>query len=231
MVGIIIVVLISWGLLFIIERKNISVLGFTPFRKRFQQFIIGFIFLFILNLLTIYTDTIVNSIQWATNPNINYQLVIEVFWFHFKSALTEELVFRGALLYILIKRIGVQRGILISAIIFGIYHWFTLGVYGKLVPMVYIFIITGAMGYVWGYCFTKTRSIFLAFGLHLGINFMSALFSRSPTGNLIWIKTSNIPLSSEWLHLFYLLAKGLAVPVLTFLFIIYLEKKLIYDVD
>jgi len=224
MVGIIVVLLISWGLLFFIERKNISILGFSPIRKRSKQFIIGFIFLFLLNLLTVYVDTIVNSIQWSKNPDLEYQLVFEAFWFHLKSALTEELLFRGALLYILINRLGIQKGIIISAIIFGIYHWFTLGVYGRIVPMIYIFIITGAMGYVWGYSFAKTRSIFLAFGLHLGANFLSAMFSRSPTGNLVWIETSNVPLASEWINLFYLLAKGLTVPILTLLFIIYLKK-------
>ncbi len=224
MIGIIVILFISWGLLFFIEKKNLSILGFFPVGKRFKQFIIGFIFLFLLNLFTVYIDTIVNSIEWSKNPDLEYRSILEAFWFHLKSTLTEELVFRGALLYILMNRLGTQKGIIISAIIFGIYHWFSLGVYGRLVPMVYIFIITGAMGYVWAYSFAKTRSIFLGFGLHLGINFLSALFSRSPTGNLIWIEESKVELS-EWNNLFYLLAKGLAVPLLTLLLIMYIVKK------
>jgi membrane protease YdiL (CAAX protease family) len=165
----------------------------------------------------------VYSIDWQKNPDVEFEMVLQAFWFHLKSALTEELVFRGALLYILIERLGIKRGIVISSIVFGVYHCFTYGMLGSIVPMIYIFIITASMGLVWAFSFTKTASIFLAFGLHLGNNFLSALFSRSPTGSLIWVESSRVELS-EWVNLFYLLAKGLAVPVLCFFFIQYLSN-------
>jgi membrane protease YdiL (CAAX protease family) len=81
--------------------------------------------------------------------------------------LTEELVFRGAILYILISKIGSSRTILLSAILFGVYHWFSFGVIGNLMAMLFVFIGTGLMGYAWALAFSKTNSIFLPFGLHL----------------------------------------------------------------
>lgn len=221
MIGILVVLMISWALLHFIEKKNLLDLGLLPNKIRISHFFIGFIFLFLLNLCTVFMDTIVYSIEWKRNPDIEFVTVLQAFYFHLKSALTEELVFRGALLYILIQRLGAKKGIIISAIVFGVYHWFTYGMFGSIVPMIYVFIITASMGLVWAYSFAKTGSIFLAFGLHLGTNFLSAIFSRSPTGSLIWIESSRIDLP-EWTNLFYLLAKGLIVPVLCFFFIQYL---------
>jgi membrane protease YdiL (CAAX protease family) len=64
-------------------------------------------------------------------------LFFDSFIYHLKSALTEDLAFRGALLYILIKKIGVQKGFFLSAITFGIYHWFSYGmINGPIIPLI-----------------------------------------------------------------------------------------------
>jgi hypothetical protein len=92
------------------------------------------------------------------------------------KVLTEELIFRGALLYILLQKIGSPKSIWISAIAFGVYHWFSYGVLGNLQAMILVFIRTGLMGYAWAWAFAKTRSILLPFGLHLGWNVTYKLF-------------------------------------------------------
>jgi membrane protease YdiL (CAAX protease family) len=56
-------------------------------------------------------------------------LIVKGTWWTLFSVLYEELIFRGVVLYILIKRIGEVKAILISCIAFGIYHWFSYGLF------------------------------------------------------------------------------------------------------
>jgi membrane protease YdiL (CAAX protease family) len=64
-------------------------------------------------------------------------LFFDSFIYHLKSALSEDLVFRGILLYILIKKIGIQKGGVLSAITFGIYHWFSYKmINGPIIPLI-----------------------------------------------------------------------------------------------
>jgi len=44
MLGIIVILLISWMLLFFLEKENLLALGFLPILKRLKQFLIGFLF-------------------------------------------------------------------------------------------------------------------------------------------------------------------------------------------
>ena len=104
--------------------------------------------------------------------------------------LYEELIFRGVLLYILIKRLGVTKAILISAIAFGAYHWFSFNLLGSWLAMIYVFIITGIMGLILAYAYAKTLSMYIAIGFHLGWNFVNGfVFSRGPIGNGVFIVT------------------------------------------
>ncbi|HOP23284.1 MAG TPA: CPBP family intramembrane metalloprotease, partial [Gammaproteobacteria bacterium] len=124
MLGILLILLLSWALLHFIAEKNLMVLGPTPVPLRLLQFVLGFVLLFVLSLITVMTDTLVYSIQWQQviiNPNALFQS----FWYYLKSALTEDLVFRGAILYLLIRKLGAIKAIVISSIIFGVYHWFS----------------------------------------------------------------------------------------------------------
>src|SRR5688572_19873287 len=103
MIGIIVILAISWLLLNLIENENILVLGFLPFIKRFKQFSIGFLVTATLCSLVQLFETYLTSSAWVINDNITPVNVIKAFWWDFKSILTEELIFRGALLYILIQ--------------------------------------------------------------------------------------------------------------------------------
>ncbi|MGQ0441262.1 CPBP family glutamic-type intramembrane protease, partial [Bacillus sp. B-TM1] len=53
-----------------------------------------------------------------------------------------ERIFRGALLYIIMQKIGEKKGAAFSAICFGIYHWFSYGLFGNFIPMILIFVPT-----------------------------------------------------------------------------------------
>ena len=122
MIGVFVLIAISWLLLYLIERKTILALGLLPVAKRLKQFLIGFLITAVLCVLAQLLESHLKSSTWVLNKDISTGAVLQAFWWDFKSVLTEELIFRGALLYLLIQKIGATKSILISAIGFGIYH-------------------------------------------------------------------------------------------------------------
>lgn len=224
MIGIFIIAAVSWLLLYLVEKKNISVLGFLPIGKRLNQFLIGFLITGILCILVQFLESYLKSSTWILNKDITGGIILESFWWDFKSVLTEELIFRGALLYILIQKIGSAKSVLISAIAFGIYHWFSFGVLGNLMAMILVFIGTGLMGYAWALAFSKTKSILLPFGLHLGWNFVyNTIFSNGPLGDLVLISKGGIELT-DWVSLLNFVSGLVFVPIIVLIYVKYFVK-------
>ncbi|HPI96207.1 MAG TPA: CPBP family intramembrane metalloprotease [Gammaproteobacteria bacterium] len=216
MLGILLILLLSWALLHFIAEKNLMVLGPTPVPLRLLQFVLGFVLLFVLSLIAVMTDTLVYSIQWQQviiNPNALFQS----FWYYLKSALTEDLVFRGAVLYLLIRKLGAIKAIVISSIIFGAYHWFSYGMFNgevKIIALIYVLLLTGLIGASWAYTYHKTQSIIMPLGMHTGSNFaMSLFFQNNPYGEMIFSQVSRVEIN-EWINLFYLLTKAVLLPLL-----------------
>lgn len=229
MLGLLVIIVVSWGLLHLILNKNIESIGIVPSGKRTIQFVIGMVFIMIITLLNIYIETIVLDIDWKLQYSINYHSILNAFVYHLRSALTEDLVFRGAILYILINKLSVNWGLLISALCFGIYHVFSYGLTeAKIIPILYVILITGFTGYVWAYTFHKTKSIMLGLGFHLGINLLNTFFFESqPYGELIFKTISKIQLN-DWSWLGFNLFKGLFPSVIT-LFTV--KLSLSYDLN
>jgi membrane protease YdiL (CAAX protease family) len=219
MIGILVAITISWLLLYSIEKKNILTLGFLPMVKRLKQFLIGFLVTGILCVLVQYLESYHKSSIWVLNDNIIGEIILKSFWWDFKSVLTEELIFRGALLYILIRKIGSKKSILISAIAFGIYHWLSYGVLGNVMAMILVFIGTGLMGYAWAWAFSKTKSLMLPFGLHLGWNFIyNTIFSKGPLGESFLISQGGKELT-DWTSLLNFVTGLVLVPILILIYV------------
>lgn len=219
MLGILVILLVSWGLLYLIEKEHLNVLGIIPNLKRVFQSMLGLCFICIVVLLKIYIETQVEQIEWNSNQ-FEVSTICNAFIYHVKSALTEDLVFRGAILYILIKRIGTAYAMLLSAIIFGIYHWFSYGIINeRWILLAYVFIVTGSTGYVWAFAFHKTKSIMLGLGFHVGYNFiMTCFFESQPYGELLFSQIAKINLEG-WSEFYLSIFKGLFPPFLMFLFV------------
>lgn len=86
-----------------------------------------------------------------------------------------------------------RKAVLISALVFGIYHWFSFGMFGSgIVPMIYIFIVPGSMGWVWANIYARTHSIVMPVAIHLAWIFISSLFlDYNPFGELMFTSTIN----------------------------------------
>jgi hypothetical protein len=215
MIGILILLAISWALLYLTERKSILALGIVPIRRRLQQFGIGFLLTSLLCISVQFLEVTLKSSEWHLNKEIDAVLILRMSFWDLKSVITEELIFRGAILYILIRKLGTLKGMWISSIAFGIYHWFSFGILGSIIPMIVVFVGTGLMGYAWALSFSKTKSIAMPIGLHFGWNFtFNTVFSNGPLGNGILFSESN-NIISDWFSLIGLWV----VPIIVLLFV------------
>lgn len=228
MLGLLVIIVISWLLLYFIEKKNIDVLGIVPNANRLCQFLIGFLIIAILVLINTYIETIILKVEWELKT-VNYGAIFNAFVYHLRSALTEDLVFRGAILYILIKRIGATKAIWLSAIVFGGYHWFSYGILSeRVILLAYVLLITGFTGYVWAYSFYKTKSIMLGLGFHLGYNLiMSFFFESQPYGELIMSQITKVDLIG-WSEFYYSMFRGLFPSAVTLVCVKLLLKTKMY---
>lgn len=209
-----VIFLISWFLLRKISGESLAVLGLAPSRQRGKEFLFGMAFMAAVAVINFLSQAHLKEVSYAMNPEYGLgHFLGGTFWI-FKAVLLEELVFRGALLFLLIKYLGVLRGCLISSILFGVYHWFSYEVFGeRWILMAYIFLLTGAGGWMFAYAYAKTGSLYAPTGLHLGWNFVTAvIFSHGPIGNHLLIQQGEEVAWNEWFTLVFFLLQAVVAP-------------------
>jgi len=199
--------LISWLIIWLFQKKDLSVLGLTLTKERIKYFAILFLASAIL-----YTTTFLLRMYFAkevyvlAEPLAIDSIFLET-WYQFRTVLTEELICRGALLYILIKKIGQAKGIIITSVFFAVLHWVNAGVWGNLAQMTILFTFTFAMGLLLAFSYAKTFSIIYPFAIHFGWNLMqNYIFPDTATGNHIFILVAPPPeVTISYLALFTML--------------------------
>ena len=216
MIGIIVELGISWLLLWFIEKKHLSVLGLAPLKSRTLHLTAGFLLAatccVVVNMATV---AFVNN-GWRYNEQISFLQILESSWWVLKSVLFEELIFRGALLYIAIRKRGMVKACLLSATCFGIYHWFSYNAFGNAWQMIIVFVMTAIAGLMFAYSFAKTNSLYLPVGLHFGWNLVSiVVFSTGPLGKQLFERL-NEEQPHGILSILIFLFQLLALPMITF---------------
>lgn len=190
MIGIIVQLAISWVIIWLIERKDLGVLGFRPTKRRALEFCLFFMITAFCASLGFFMRMYFGE-RWQLNPDFTWKLLVNGFWWNIKSVLFEELIFRGVIFYILIRRLGVSRAILISSVAFGIYHWFSFDIIGNVPQMIMAFILTGLMGALYAYGYSKTFSLYVPCAIHLGWNFTrNFVFSEGNIGSGVLVPDS-----------------------------------------
>ncbi len=224
MVGIIVELIISWLLLWLICKKHLSILGFRLTKSRVTDLGVGL--LIAASCCTLYqimTTAFINN-SWVLNKQVTGKSILESSRWTLVSVLYEELIFRGALLYIAIKKLGVTKACILSAAGFGIYHWFTFNVFGNPFMMGITFLMTAIVGLSWAFAFAETGSLYLPIGLHFGWNlFYTVVFSNGPLGQAI-LGRSNGNQPQGILSLLVFLFQVFALPLLTFWYLNRLRK-------
>ena len=188
MIGIIIQLVISYILLHFVDDRKLGVLGIYPTKKRMIDFSVFFFSSMIACSSGFIFRMIFAKESWGLNPFLDTRLFAEGIWWNIKSVLFEELIFRAAMLFLLIKWVGELTAVIISAVSFGVYHWFSLEVFGNPWMMLQTFLSSALIGIVWAWAFVKSQSIYSAIAMHLGWNFtQNFIFSNGPIGKGIWI--------------------------------------------
>lgn len=187
-------ILLSWLLIWLFAKGNLSVLGLTPTTERLKYFIILFIVSGILSASAFLLRMYFAQEEYALTPSLTVSSVLLETWYQFRTVLTEELICRGALLYILIKKIGQTKGILITSAFFAVLHWINAGVWGNVTQMTIVFTFTFAMGLLLAFSYAKTFSILIPFAIHFGWNLtQNYIFPDTATGNHIFILATPPP--------------------------------------
>lgn len=206
--------LFSWLLLRVVLKEPITVFGIVPNRQRVKECLVGIVFMAGFAVINFTWQAHFKEITYQVNPDYGLvQLLGGSFWV-FIAVILEELVFRGVLLYWLIRHLGVVKACLLSATIFGVYHWFSYGVFGsRLVLMVYVFLITGSGGWMFAFAFAKTKSLFAPLGLHLGWNLVTAIvFSSGPIGGQWLLEQGEAVQTGDWVTLLFFTLQAIVAP-------------------
>lgn len=216
--------LISWLVLAVFARERITVLGIVPNRRRGLEFLIGLLFMAVIAVVNFTWQAYLQGGSYQVNPDYGLGKLLGSAYWVLQAVVLEELVFRGVFLYLMIRYVGVVKACLISAVIFGVYHWFSYGVFGsRLVLMVYVFLVTGCSGWMFAFAFAKTKSLYVSVGLHLGWNLVAAIvFSSGPLGNQWLVKSTDAVPQTGWQTLLFFTLQAIVVPGLVTW---YLQKK------
>lgn len=222
MLFLITILLGSW-LLLKLNGDSLLVLGVIPTKQRITQFLIGILSFGLLAGVYFMISIMVLNPEIRVNTEYSFFRFLSAAWWVFRSVLFEEFLFRGALLFITLKYLGENKAILISSFIFGIYHWFSYEVFGDLISMIYVFVITGIGGCMFAFAFARTRSLFLPVGLHYGWNLVTIIiFSEGPIGDQLFTYEVQSTLEGGWrLFLFLFLYQVVFLPLITILLVKY----------
>jgi membrane protease YdiL (CAAX protease family) len=187
-------ILISWLLIWLFEKGNLSVLGLTPTAERLKYSAILFIVSGILSATAFFLRMYFAKEIYTLNPSLTINSVLSETWHQFRTVLTEELICRGALLYILITKIGQIKAIVITSVFFAVLHWINAGVWGNLTQMTMVFTFTFAMGLLLAFSYAKTFSLLIPFAIHFGWNLtQNYIFPDTAAGNHIFILATPPP--------------------------------------
>jgi membrane protease YdiL (CAAX protease family) len=210
--------LFSWMTIIFVEKRNIFIQWLRPMNIRTNEFFRGFSIAAIFCFLSKLVVSQLTGSSWILSKTISFNRIGFSLLYDLNSVLYEELLFRGVLLYLLIKYLTPQKGILISSIAFGIYHWFSFGVFGSWMGMIVVFLVTGLMGYVFSTAYEKTKSIVLPIGIHLGWNCINnTVFSGGPNGVRI-LEPTNVK-QLEGLNIFFSFGLYIGIALLLLIFV------------
>lgn len=222
MLQLIALLLISWLLIWLFEKEHLSVLGLLPTKQQPGWISALFIVSAICAASAFVLKMGITKEQYVIAESLTVIGVLTEVWNQFRSVFTEELLCRGAILYILIKKTSPKIAILLSAILFAVLHWFNAGVWGNMMQMIIVFTFTFAMGILLAYAYAKTYSLLFPFAIHFGWNLtQNYIFPDTANGQHIFVTAGTPPeVTISYIAFFaLLLAPKIAVITLNYIIV------------
>ena len=194
-------------------------LGFDQSVRRLVEFAAGLVVAAAFAAVQMLLLSRLAGFEWTPNPAYGVPALLEGLRWNVASVLFEEFIFRGALLWLAIRWLGALRASLLSAACFGVYHWFSFGLFGDPAGMAFVFVFTGAVGVMLAWAYAWSGSIVLPIALHLGWNLViNEVFSNGPLGERMLVATGDdIQLLGGLEQLLVSVAIPLALPALVLL--------------
>ena len=220
---------ISWLIIWLFEKGNLSVLGLTPTKNRLKYFTILFIVSAVFSASAFLLRMYFAKEEYTISQSLTTKSILLETWFQIRTVLTEELLFRGVLLYILIKKIRQTKAIIISSVLFAALHFINAGVWGNLTQMIIVFTFTFSMGLLLAYSYARTFSLLIPFAIHYGWNLtQNYIFPDTATGNHIFTLAAPPPTVTISYVAFFTM---LLLPKISVLIVDYLIVKRHRQVD
>ena len=115
---------------------------------------------------------------------------------------------------------------IISAIAFGIYHWFSFEVFGNPIQMIFVFLTTGIMGLLYAFGYARSFSLYIPIAIHLGWNLTrSVIFSETVIGDQLLVHVKPVPQVQVSYFIFYLITYFPLLSALLINFFLIKKKK------
>jgi len=167
-----VLLLTSTAAALVLDRTGFRSLGLVPTRERVRECVFGFMVgaLLFAGLALVRGARV--EVAWTfAGPNGVATACVGVI-IAFLLLLPEELLFRGYAFQRLVSAVGAWPGILISAVLFGVYHVVGSGMWG--IGAFFQLAMPAVGGVVFGWTAVRTKGLALPIGLHLGANWVQA---------------------------------------------------------
>jgi uncharacterized protein len=181
MLQLICLVLASWALLHYFSHQSLQALGIRLTGKQVIVCLAFFMLSAFFSSLPYIGRAWFAQEQFAYNTTLSVQQIATDLWYQFRTVCTEELLFRGALFYLLLQRLGAKSAMWISAVLFAIMHVLQPQIWGQPITALMLFVYTLCMGLLLCYSFIKTQTIWVPLAIHLGWNVVQNYFFSDQT--------------------------------------------------
>jgi membrane protease YdiL (CAAX protease family) len=172
-----------------------SVLGLSLERSRRHEFVVGFAIGLTLFLGVAGAQSVMVGARWEFTGSAGLLVAASAFGVTIVLVLVEELMFRGVALRQLRCIFGDRAAILLSAVLFGVYHLIQSDNWGM--GAAFSFLMPCLGGVLFGIAAVQSRGLALPLGLHLGGNWVqAALTGFAPVGTGATDAVWRIPVSA-----------------------------------
>lgn len=198
---------ISWLLLRMLAGQSLYVLGWMPPPQMIRYAIILLLITSLSASLSFVLRIGIAQEKYILNAGFRGGDLLAACWQTFRSVLTEELLFRGALLYILLQRFGAKPAVGITAVLFAGFHWLDPKLWTRPEEFILVFLFTFLMGMVLATAFVRTQTIWIPILIHLAWNLVQqVLFPVMPGGVSVFVLAAEPPVVTiSYFELFILL--------------------------